>query len=293
MVKQLTVKIILDNVSVSGDDLKTIGFSALIDILYKDNSKSSILFDTGYNGEDIEHNIKKLSIDLGQTEKVFLSHGHFDHTGGLTSALKYTKNGTTIYCHPSTVDPKILNRNSVNENYVGFTAKNRLDELQIDNKFEFCRNQFEVSPGVFTVGDIPRNSDYETVKGMLLSVDKLNNGVYQNDMIEDDMSLLVEVGLDDLVLITGCCHSGIINNIDYIQQNYPNKNIIGIIGGLQLHVAEQDQLDETLKKLKELQLKKFYPLHSSGEKGIEFFNKNFADITNVGGVGSIITFMTE
>ena len=186
--------------------------------------------------------------------------------------------------------PKIFNRDTENEKRVGFTASNSVEDIISLNILKLNKGKIEIFPGIHTSGEMPKKSQYEKLSGMLLSVEKYKNDKYENDNICEDMPLIIELGTDNIVIITGCCHSGLVNTIIHVQEEFPNKKIIGIIGGLQLHVAEKDQLEDTLSALKELPLTHFYPLHSSGEIGINFFSEKLESKTSIGGVGSIIQF---
>ena len=75
------------------------GFATFIE-----THSGNYLFDTG-QGFSILHNSKCLKKDLSKVDKIFLSHGHYDHTGGLSSGLKQTKE-IKVYAHPDIFSKK-------------------------------------------------------------------------------------------------------------------------------------------------------------------------------------------
>ena len=91
----MRLTIIYDNTSFKEDLKADWGFSALIEI-----GSRNILFDTGANGEILLNNMEKLNIDPKDIQDVFISHYHWDHTGGLNSFLK-ENNNVKLWIPPS------------------------------------------------------------------------------------------------------------------------------------------------------------------------------------------------
>lgn len=83
----MKITIIYDNTAIQADLKPDWGFSCLVEIPGK-----TILFDTGSNGSILLENMKKLNIDPSSIEDVFISHAHFDHTGGLSAFLNENNN---------------------------------------------------------------------------------------------------------------------------------------------------------------------------------------------------------
>ena len=79
----MKVTIIYDNTSARPDLQADWGFSALIQVKERD-----ILFDTGANGDILLSNMEKLKVNSKEVKDVFISHPHWDHTGGLSSFLQ-------------------------------------------------------------------------------------------------------------------------------------------------------------------------------------------------------------
>ncbi len=92
----MKVTIIYDNTSFDKKLKSDWGFSALIEI----ENTPKILFDTGGSGKVLLSNMKKLNIDPKNIEEIFISHAHFDHTGGLSAFLSENEN-VKIWCPPS------------------------------------------------------------------------------------------------------------------------------------------------------------------------------------------------
>jgi len=97
----MKVTIIYDNTAFRQDLQADWGFSALVEV----ENIPKILFDTGTDGRILLSNMEKLRIDPAPIEEVFISHSHFDHTGGLSEFLKLNKKAK-FYVPPSFSGPK-------------------------------------------------------------------------------------------------------------------------------------------------------------------------------------------
>ncbi len=228
-------------------------------LIEADNKK--ILFDTGQSGEVLFYNIEQLNIDLTNLDAVVLSHGHYDHTGGLNAVLKKANN-TNIYVHPDVFRKKYL---KIKRSYKYRGIPFDQDTLRRNNNFILSKTPIEIFKGIKATGEIPRPSEYEQVpdKFQLKKNDK-----YIKDEILDDQALILETN-KGIWVVLGCTHSGIINTLSYVNEITGDSKITGIIGGTHLKDADDLRLKVTVKVLKYYNVEQIWLSHCTG---IEAFN---------------------
>lgn len=282
MNRSIKIKTLCDNKSHIGEEFGNSGFSLYIEVTDNKERTTRILFDTGLTMDHLSGSSKIQGIDLSKIDCIVLSHGHFDHTGGL-GFIQNFKNKTKLFSHPHTFYQKLYKKPDGSEMEVGI--KNEIRELIREKCDTNIRDRkSDIVPGIWITGEIKRINKHEIIDGHLRDVTKLIGNSKVFDELTDDISLVLELGEEEQILICGCCHSGIVNTLHHIEQ-YSCRNTISIIGGLQLHQSGSDQLKFTTDKLKELPLKEISPIHSSGEIGINHLKDEFREAYKAGGVG--------
>lgn len=216
-----------------------------------------ILFDTG-QGDALPQNAKRLGIDLQSTDILVLSHGHYDHTGGIpsvTAQAKYLK----IFCHPEAICPKYCQKqNTINPIGIPHQSKESLSKIHPD-ALHWVQNPVLLTESIGLSGTIPRLATFEGGNGnFFLDPDRKHI-----DPIEDDLALWISTK-DGLVIVVGCAHAGLINTINYIVKTTKIKQIKAIIGGFHLLESEEYCLNQTMVALRELNPTKVIPCHCTG-----------------------------
>jgi len=182
------------------------GVSMLIEV-----DKQKILFDTGQSGEVLLRNAATMGIDLSQVDKLVLSHGHYDHTGGLRSLGKIIDSVDT-FAHPDIFQNKWSKRQNQGR-YIGIPFSKQAVSGWGFN-LHLSKEPMMISESVIVTGEIPRVTDFESVDNNLC----LREGdVFVQDQIYDDLSLIVR-SEKGLILILGCAHSGLVNILKYLFQ---------------------------------------------------------------------------
>ena len=211
---------------------------------YLENEDDCILFDTGYS-DVFMRNAKKMGIDLDQVNKIVLSHGHNDHTGGLVHYLKEKRN-VEVIAHPDTF---IYREDETGVISSPLTA----EELNEKCDLHLTREPYEFSKDLIYLGEIPVTCEFEK----RIPIGK--TGDEEDDYILDD-SALVYQGKDGIFIITGCSHSGICNIIEYAKKVTGTDKVAGVIGGFHL-LQEGERLNRTVEYLKKQKIKDLYPCH--------------------------------
>jgi len=271
------------------------GLGFLINIYEIDNNNdlhekkilSKIIFDTGGSNLTFMHNLNIRGYQLYDTNSIILSHWHYDHTGGLYKILQGIENKIPVICHESAQFERFFRRTDEIKfrDLIGKTRRDILPMLSsskiinqeainvkkikdLGGEVIFSKNNYELlnldSLKIIISGEIPRNYDIEDFNSFYL----LQDDLIKNDKILDDKCLIFEYE-NNVVLLTGCCHSGIINTLNYIK-SITDKPISHIIGGFHIANASNQRIKKTIKYLKSFQKYKnplyLFPLHCSGEK---------------------------
>ena len=216
-----------------------------------------VLFDTGA-GQVITRNARSLGVSLEPIDAVVLSHGHYDHTGGLRHVLK-TGGRTKVFAHPDAFRAKYARNTDGAPRNVGIKPS---DEAAIrENADELVRTDqpVEVLPGLFVTGKVPRVTDFEDTGGPFF----LDSQCQKPDPLIDDQAMFFESDRGTVVLL-GCAHSGVVNTLQYIRQLTGNKPIHAVMGGMHLINASERRIERTIDAIGRLEVKRLGPAHCTG-----------------------------
>jgi len=246
----------------------TIGEWGLSILVETDSCK--VLLDTS-TSISAAYNADLLGIDLSIVDKIVLSHGHYDHTGGLRDVLKRAK-GVEIIAHPDIWAPKYAQRGEFRR-YIGIPY--RREELEgLGASFNLTGEPVEISSEIMTTGEVSMSTDYEEIDSMLC----VKEGEQLiPDPLADDMALIIRTG-QGLALITGCAHRGIINTVRHVQKLTGGEHIHTIIGGTHLMFSSADRIGKTAAELKELGLTRLGVSHCTGFHPAAALAKEFGEV---------------
>ena len=220
------------------------GLSLLIE-----HGDERVLFDTGA-GAALRPNAAKLGIDLGGVTRIVLSHSHNDHTGGLGGLVPkcpiHVGDGFDVLCFSKHAD------GSVHSLAVSPDAKAVLAEADVRVGRQFG----EIAKGVYLSGRLERTSGEDNGKSFYC-----DESCIERNYVLEEQALLTEDG----VLVTGCCHAGIINTVQTFRRAVPHIVISTIVGGLHLCHATDDEIERTGEFLGQLNLDRLILLHCTGE----------------------------
>ncbi len=234
------LKILFDYKAVNNDLHIGWGFSVLID--------NKILFDTGEKGRWLLYNIRYMNIDLNSIESVVISHDHWDHTGGLWNLLKHRR-GLQVYGCP------------------GFSKK-------FKNKVKKYKTELIEVP---LFKDINSEKDFPEINGMdyILSSGEIE-GEYNGEYIAEQ-SLIIKKQERNLIVLTGCAHSGIINILNKIKAKFKDYKLSLVLGGFHLMRTDQNKIDLIIDKFRQLGIEKVGATHCSGKEAEKMFKAEYKD----------------
>ena len=228
------------------------GFAALIEPA----GGEPLLFDTG-QGFTLLHNARRMNKDLTRVGQVVISHGHYDHTGGLKPLLEEC-GPKLVYSHPSVFKPRY--RVKDNGEWYPITIPASREELEAAGaSFDLSKEFRTIAPGICLTGEVPRVTDFESGdQGLYCDSDG-----QEFDNTPDDQSLLLETE-KGFVLILGCCHAGLVNTVEHVAAMTGRRDMYAVIGGTHLGFCSLEQIAKTVKALRNMGIKKLAASHCTG-----------------------------
>jgi 7,8-dihydropterin-6-yl-methyl-4-(beta-D-ribofuranosyl)aminobenzene 5'-phosphate synthase len=210
--------------------------------LFIEHQDQNILFDTGKSSLFME-NAQKLQIDLSECQICAISHGHYDHLGGLIDFMKF--NGDAgIYLKREIFESQYYSKKGNLERLIGYSS-----ELPAyKERFIYCDGACSIKDQLIFIGQFDIN--YPLPKGNNLLLKK-SNKFYAPDDFSHELVLAIDTS-DGLVIFTGCAHHGILNIINTTKTIFPGKRIHSVIGGFHLIDTNEFVQTETEKDIHDI-----------------------------------------
>ena len=232
--------------------------------------KFSLLMDTGPSSDVVLHNADAMGINLAKIDAIFLSHGHYDHTGGLIGILKSINRATPVIAHPQIFDAKLKLKPAVK--FIGASFKPTSIEAS-GGVLLLARSSVTIANGIITTGEIERLTTFEKVNDFWT----VNEERFVEDTMPDDQALIVEIDRKGLVIVSGCAHSGIINTIRQAQRVTDVGKIYAVLGGFHLREADDRIIQSTVEELVEIDPEIVAPCHCTGPKAVHRLARAFGN----------------
>jgi 7,8-dihydropterin-6-yl-methyl-4-(beta-D-ribofuranosyl)aminobenzene 5'-phosphate synthase len=239
----LRITTLSENTAGCGDFLAEWGLSILLE-----TENTTILFDAGKSISTV-YNSDTLNIDLRRVDSVVLSHGHYDHTGGLREVLRRIGKDVAVIAHPDVWQAKYARRKGKPDRYIGIPFE-RKDLEGLGASFKLERKPVAITEHIMTTGEIP----------MVTAFEKIDNGLFireeagwHSDQLLDDQALVIKTDAG-LVILLGCAHRGVINTLYYARQLTGVDKIHTVIGGSHLVGASENRLRHTVDALKAMDI---------------------------------------
>jgi 7,8-dihydropterin-6-yl-methyl-4-(beta-D-ribofuranosyl)aminobenzene 5'-phosphate synthase len=249
------------------------GLSFFVESISGGASKG-FMFDYGVDARGIINNMELLDIDLGKANALGLSHGHFDHWGGLVGVLKQNRSkiagGTPLYLGSEAFAHRYSGRFSMeNPTYLGQLDREAIDSLGVVRIVEVEEPE-EVIPGVYLTGNIERTTSYERIPPSLLIKrgDKL-----EGELLEGEQAVMCNIKGKGLVIISGCAHRGIVNAVRHAQKVTGIDKVYAVIGGFHLVNARPGIIEKTVADIRKIAPEYIVPTHCTGFEAMMVFAK--------------------
>ncbi len=241
-----------------------------------------ILFDSG-QGKVLRRNAEHLELSLDSAEMLAISHGHFDHTGGLHDVLSIAEQAD-LYLHPAALEEKYYQEKTPPHRAIGITG---LDEQALRRQthgLTWTREPTELIEGVHVTGEIPRRNDFEDTGGPFYR----DSSCTEPDPLPDDQALYIETTAG-LVVVLGCAHAGVVNTLNYIAELTGENRICAVMGGMHLVRATARRLEETVAALIRYGVKRVGTAHCTGMRAMTYLWSRLPSECFECSVGSVFT----
>ena len=227
-----------------------------LSVLVEEGGKR-ILFDTGQSGVYV-HNAKRLGESLEGLDAIVLSHGHYDHTGGLPEFPGIVS--CPVYLSGKALEDKwCLSGDGKEERCIGVPWRDEAAELE-RLPLVFTWEKEEIFPGVYLLGQIPTTVPSEMGERPFRI---LQNGRYLPDTMEDEQLLVIRTP-QGLAVFAGCAHPGILSCVEKVKKTFPGEKLFVLLAGMHLRGCSRERIDETITGLKEAGFTYLIPLHCTG-----------------------------
>ena len=262
----LRITTLSENTAAMGDYLAEWGLSVLIE-----TDDAMILLDTGTSISAV-HNAETLGIDLSRVDKIVLSHGHYDHTGGLREVLRRMRKEVEIIAHPDIWQSKYFRSEGKPDRHIGIPFQR--EKLESSGaRFRLTREPIKITENVWTTGEVPMVTEYETIDTSLF----IKQGSdFQPDPVLDDQALIVKTE-PGLVIILGCAHRGMINTIYHAREITGIREVQAVIGGSHLVGASEERLWQSIAAIRESGVQKLGLCHCTDLPVISLLAQEFGE----------------
>jgi 7,8-dihydropterin-6-yl-methyl-4-(beta-D-ribofuranosyl)aminobenzene 5'-phosphate synthase len=231
-------------------------------------------------------NAETLRLPLDRVEAIVLSHGHYDHTGGVQAMLEVVPQAR-VYLHPAAFGKK-FSQNTGSSREIGMSDCVAQAIRHRTGGFIETTGRTEIVAAIFVTGEIPRATAYEDTGGAFF----LDAAGTRPDPLLDDQALVIDLG-SSVILLLGCAHSGVVNTLDHVRHLTGGKAVSAVIGGLHLGSAHEERIQQTIARLRDAQLVMLAPAHCTGWPATAKLWQAFPNICRPAGVGTVFEFSCD
>jgi 7,8-dihydropterin-6-yl-methyl-4-(beta-D-ribofuranosyl)aminobenzene 5'-phosphate synthase len=268
------------------------GFSAWVEA-----DGARIVLDSGCN-DAFWRNARKLGVPLDKTDVFVLSHGHFDHGGGIRRMVEAAP-AARLVLHPGGLAPHFWLCKTGKVEPIGLPDGSLAALRTASERVTWALGPLEVAPRVWASGPIPRHDPLEKAERNFF----LDRACTVGDQVVDEQAMWVETP-SGLVVLVGCAHAGVVNTLDYLRRVSAASGaaashelppaadglprVCAVIGGMHLLHASPARLRATGDALEAAGVRLLAPVHCTGKRGKAHLHERLAEAFVACATGSVL-----
>ncbi|MEX2549408.1 MAG: MBL fold metallo-hydrolase [Nitriliruptoraceae bacterium] len=255
---------------------------ALLVTTRRGDETRTLLFDAGPDGDVLERNVHRLAADLGRVDGIVLSHGHWDHGGGMLRALDLIRAAggrreLPYYAHPGMFGQRAAKRRD--------GTFRRMEDVPSPDALAWrgttpvvtTEPQVALDAHAFVSGEIPRVTPFETgLPGQHRRAPD-GSGWEPDELVLDERFVAIRVQGKGLVVLTACSHAGVINVLTHAREILPDVPLYAVLGGLHLSGENEQVIPQTVEELRPFGLEVIAPGHCTGWRAVAALLEDVGD----------------
>jgi 7,8-dihydropterin-6-yl-methyl-4-(beta-D-ribofuranosyl)aminobenzene 5'-phosphate synthase len=257
------------------------GLSALVTVR-RGSETRTLLFDTGPEADVFARNAQRLGADLGAVGAMVLSHGHWDHRGGMIRALDLVRGAggpseVPYYAHPGMFRQRASKLPDGSFRLMEDVPQPRQLSLHGARVIATTEPQTPLDGFFWVSGEIPRVTPYETgLPGQHRRTDD-GTGWEPDELLMDERFLAIRIKGKGLVVLSACSHAGIVNVLTHARSMFPGVPIHCAMGGLHLSGTNERIIPETVRDLAQFEIATIAAGHCTGWRAMSALMNAFGD----------------
>ncbi|MCQ4637760.1 MBL fold metallo-hydrolase [Anaerovorax odorimutans] len=226
--------------------------------IYIEAQGRKLLFDTGASPLFAE-NAKKMGVDLSQVETLIISHGHYDHTGGVPQFCEINKIAP-IYIHQGAFYETYGKKNGKWEEQTSGIRWSDHERSQIDPRIVRTDQVTWLSEDIAISGTIPKIPGFEPTETFYR---RYEDGSCEPDPMDHEQILVIKEP-EGLYVFSGCSHRGVVPAIRYAREIFDGERIAVLVAGMHLYSAGKDMRRKVVEQVLKEEMDLVMPVHCTG-----------------------------
>ena len=265
------------------------GFAALVTVR-RGSREHRVLFDTGITPDGLVENMRRLELSPHEIEAIVLSHGHFDHVGGMQGLVRELGAANMpVVIHPEAWSRRRLALPGREPVEIAAPSRRALESVGFEI-VERRQPSFLLDGALLVTGEVDRTTPFE--RGLAPSHQAYRDGAWHPDsLVLDDQALVADLRGRGLVVLTGCGHAGVVNTLLYVKTLTGRERLHAVVGGFHLSGPRFEPLiGPTCDAFAELAPDYLVPAHCTGWKATHALAARFPDAFLQNSVGTRFDF---